>query len=66
MNCYYCETQSGPGGTRFAIAMASAVCVSCGAGVCRAHSVAAPNQSGIRCVTCSTSGVAATKEITHG
>jgi len=67
MNCYWCETGPRPGGARFAIATASAVCISCGAGVCRAHRVAGPNQNGIRCANCSTSGVAATnKEITHG
>ena len=58
MNCYWCEAQSGPGGTRFAIAEASAVCVSCGAGVCRAHSVTKSNQKEIRCVHC--------KETSHG
>ena len=66
MNCYWCETGPRPGGARFAIAAASAVCVSCGAGVCKTHSVSKLNQKGIRCVTCSSSDIATTKEITHG
>lgn len=37
MNCYYCELEGGPGGTRHGIRQAVGVCADCGAGVCLEH-----------------------------
>jgi hypothetical protein len=58
MNCYYCETAPEPG-LHLGSATASALCVSCGAGVCRTHSVAEGHPRKMRCVNCS-------KENKHG
>lgn len=37
MNCYYCSTTMGPGGTHYGIRQAIGICRECGLGVCEAH-----------------------------
>jgi hypothetical protein len=37
MRCYYCELEGGPGGTRYGIREAVAICAECGAGVLEAR-----------------------------
>jgi hypothetical protein len=61
MNCYWCETQPGPGGTRLRSITASAVCVECGGAVCREHSVRSTSDPKIRCVSCETPAVHQTR-----
>ena len=37
MNCYFCEQETGPGGTTYGKAVADGICKECGVAVCREH-----------------------------
>jgi hypothetical protein len=62
MNCYWCEKQSGPGGTRLRSITANGVCVECGAAVCHAHGVRSASDPKIRCIPCETPAVPQTRQ----
>ena len=49
MNCYYCDTEPGPGGTRFGVKPAIGICTDCGVGVCASHAKKASDSDSLKC-----------------
>lgn len=53
MNCYICEKQPQPGGTRYSVRSAVGICHNCGVAVCAEHSSRASEPgSPLLCPSC--------------